>query len=339
MKGLKEFFVNLFDTSEWPERWNCGNWSDFHGWLYIISDLTIWACYSAIPFIILVFIRKRNNDLPFKKIFWLFLLFIFACGTTHLVDAAMFWIPAYKFNAIVLFITAILSAFTVIALIRILPMALNLRTPVQSDEIISQKNLDLQKSNMHLVKLNNDIDNFVYAASHNLKSPINNLEGLLGALKEELSGKNPTMVDAIVQRMELSIDRVKKSIEDITDVIRLQKNPYEDVELVQFRQVLSEVIQENQEIIDNSQAKIEWELTVPTIRFSRTGLKSIIYNLLTNALKYRSYERNPVIIIRSFEENDNIILAVKDNGLGIDLEKNGKNLFTLFKRFHNHVEG
>jgi two-component system, chemotaxis family, sensor kinase Cph1 len=53
MNQVIDFFNNLFSTSEWPARWHCGNWTDFHGWLYIISDLMIWLAYFLIPLIIL----------------------------------------------------------------------------------------------------------------------------------------------------------------------------------------------------------------------------------------------------------------------------------------------
>src|SRR5690606_20878609 len=102
-------------------RWHCGFWSDFHGWLYIISSLAIWGAYFAIPYVLLVFIRKRKEELPFAKIFWLFILFILACGTSHFVDATMFWFPAYRFSAFVLFLTALVSWFTVFGLIKVLP--------------------------------------------------------------------------------------------------------------------------------------------------------------------------------------------------------------------------
>jgi hypothetical protein len=49
MDQVLEFFRKLFDTADWPPRWHCGNWTGFHGWLYIISDLLIWSAYFAIP--------------------------------------------------------------------------------------------------------------------------------------------------------------------------------------------------------------------------------------------------------------------------------------------------
>jgi hypothetical protein len=135
MNQLIEFFKNLFETSDWPPRWVCGNWSEFHGWLYIVSDMGIWLAYFIIPLIIIWFVQKRPTG-HFLSVFWLFGAFILLCGTTHMIDVAMFWWPAYRVNAIIRFLTAVVSFATVFALIRDLPEALNLRT---ADEGTHQK--------------------------------------------------------------------------------------------------------------------------------------------------------------------------------------------------------
>ncbi|MGB4397936.1 MAG: ATP-binding protein [Daejeonella sp.] len=133
-----EFFTDIFSTQYWPARWNCGRWTDFHGWLYIISDLMIWAAYFAIPFLLFRLITKRT-DFPFPKIFWLFIAFILLCGSTHLMDAVIFWWPAYRFSALLRFVTGTVSLFTVYALYRVLPMVMNLRTAAQVEAEAEQR--------------------------------------------------------------------------------------------------------------------------------------------------------------------------------------------------------
>ncbi len=75
MSEIKEFFNNLFDSTSWPARWHCGYWSDFHGWLYILSDVMIWAAYFTIPVIILSYISKRK-DIRFQTAYLNFAFFI-----------------------------------------------------------------------------------------------------------------------------------------------------------------------------------------------------------------------------------------------------------------------
>ncbi|MCL6261064.1 hypothetical protein M3O96_18310 [Aquiflexum sp. TKW24L] len=120
MEQVTEFFSELFNTDDWPARWVCGEWTSFHGWLYITSDIAIWLAYFVLPAIIIFFIQKRHN-LPFLPVFWLFGAFIILCGSTHLIDAVMFWWPAYRFSALVRLVTAIVSLVTAFVLIRELP--------------------------------------------------------------------------------------------------------------------------------------------------------------------------------------------------------------------------
>ncbi|MBB1282980.1 PAS domain-containing protein [Flavisolibacter sp. BT320] len=138
MQTLLDFFSKLFDTADWPPRWYCGNWTDFHGWLYIISDLLIWSAYFAIPITILRFISRRH-DAKFVRAYFLFAAFILACGTTHFLDAVTFWFPAYRLNALVRFVTGVVSWATVLYLIKILPVANSLRSHAELEKEITER--------------------------------------------------------------------------------------------------------------------------------------------------------------------------------------------------------
>lgn len=152
MEEVIEFFRKLLDPRDWPPRWNYGKWTEFHGWLYIISDLLIWSAYFAIPLTILKYISNRV-DAKFVKAYVLFAAFILACGSTHLLDAIMFWFPAYRLNALVRFITGVVSWITVFHIIRILPAATSLRSHAELErEIAERKKVeeDLKVSNQQL---------------------------------------------------------------------------------------------------------------------------------------------------------------------------------------------
>ena len=115
----------LFDTNDFTPRWECGIWTPVHGWIHVISDSLIFAAYFAIPVALVFFILKRD-DVPFTPIFWLFAVFIMACGTGHLIEASIFWQPWYRLSALIKAVTAIVSWATVISLLPILPKALAL---------------------------------------------------------------------------------------------------------------------------------------------------------------------------------------------------------------------
>lgn len=130
-----EFFSSLLNTSQFPARWYCGEWSEFHGWLYIGSDVAIWLAYFMIPLVLFYFLIKKRESLPFKGIFTLFIAFILACGLTHLIDAAIFWWPAYKLSAVIRFFTAVVSLSTVFGLMKIIPSVIQLKSP---DELLKE---------------------------------------------------------------------------------------------------------------------------------------------------------------------------------------------------------
>ena len=72
MNEVIELFSGLFATNHWPTRWYCGEWSDFHGWLYIASDLMIWMAYFLIPVIILQYFTGKKEVIKFSKVLLLF---------------------------------------------------------------------------------------------------------------------------------------------------------------------------------------------------------------------------------------------------------------------------
>jgi PAS domain S-box-containing protein len=112
-------FQLLFDTTGFFPRWECGAWTTAHGWTHILSDLAIWSAYIAIPAILCFFLMRRT--VPFRLIFMLFGAFILVCGATHLMEAIVFWWPAYRLAAFIKFVTAVLSWGTVVALFSVMP--------------------------------------------------------------------------------------------------------------------------------------------------------------------------------------------------------------------------
>src|SRR5690606_16033650 len=118
---------------------------------------------------------------------------------------------------------------------------------------------------------------------------------------------------------------------------KVQKNLEENPELISFKEVVED-IKEELSITANSAFYIEQKLGVEEIVYPIHGLRSVLYNLLSNAIKYRSTERPVHIIVRTHREGDSVVVTVEDNGLGIE-ERHLPRLFSMFKRFHSHVDG
>jgi PAS domain S-box-containing protein len=200
------------------------------------------------------------------------------------------------------------------------------------------RNEELMKKNKELHKINTDLDNFIYTASHDLKSPIANLEGLLSVLSKKLNQTENFSEKKLLEMMKVSISNLNKTITNLTEITKVQKDVEESLEVVSFQEVLENVKTDIEQLIIDSKAIVEEELDIKEILFNRAYLRSIIYNLLTNAIKYRSFERPLQIKIRTYRDATYSVLSVKDNGLGLTKDQQAK-LFSLFKRFHSHVEG
>lgn len=141
---MLEIFTRLFDASDFMPRWYCGNWSDTLGWLHVFSDLGVWTAYVAIPCVLGFFVLKKK-DVPFPLIFWLFCTFILACGSTHLMEAIIFWWPAYRLDGVLKLFTAVVSWGTVLALVPVTPKALAMRGPEELERRVAERTAELAR--------------------------------------------------------------------------------------------------------------------------------------------------------------------------------------------------
>ncbi len=194
----------------------------------------------------------------------------------------------------------------------------------------------LKIKNEQLIKINNDLDNFIYTASHDLKAPVSNLEGLFKKLLSEIDLKDDLLV--LKSMIEKSFERFKNTINDLTEITKVQKGDSGETEVIRLSEIVDDLKLEIKDQIEKYNAEIQAEFAVPELRFSRKNLRSIIYNIISNAIKYSAPERKPVVKISTEKQNDFVVLAISDNGLGLSL-KNQTKMFTMFKRFHDHVEG
>ena len=124
-----EFLASLFRSDFLPHG-VCYRWSPGVLWLHVVSDILIALAYYFIPFALIYIIRSRR-DLVFPWMFWLFGVFILACGTTHLMSVWVIWNPVYRLDGLVKLITAAASVPTAILLIRLAPAVIALPSPEQ----------------------------------------------------------------------------------------------------------------------------------------------------------------------------------------------------------------
>lgn len=197
---------------------------------------------------------------------------------------------------------------------------------------------ELQKINQQLTRAVGDLDAFVYTASHDLKAPIANIEGLIALIKKKSAAADPEL-QQLFQMVDVSIDRFQSTIKDLAEVALIHKKQEEEEAQIQAAEVIEEVQSLIQKMIDNAGASIR--VICPAglkLRFSKSKFRSIVYNLLTNALKYSSPDRKPTITIQLSRQGAYTLLSIEDNGLGIPADKKEK-VFSMFKRLHSHIEG
>lgn len=198
---------------------------------------------------------------------------------------------------------------------------------------------ELIKSNEDLVKANADLDSFVYTASHDLKLPIISMGRIFSELTESATFNDPD-AEKLKDMFQKSLTQINTTIQDLADIVKVQKNTEQNLEFVNLAQVTEEVKLSIRDFIQEADAHITTDFSqAPEVYFSHVNLKSVIYNLLSNAIKYRSPERRPEIVLRSEIQNNCVLITVQDNGIGINLARHKEKLFQMFKRFHSHVAG
>lgn len=206
-------------------------------------------------------------------------------------------------------------------------------------DITEEKNSEKEKEQLirELTQNNKDLKQFSYITSHNLRAPLSNLTGLLN-LMQEYPVENPELRE-ILNGFSTSTKLLNETINDLVKVVIIKDNPSIDKEEVLIKDVFENVFNQLSYLISLHKPILKIELEKVTIlNINKAYLESILLNLFTNAIKYRSPKRILRIFVSSKEIDNSIVLIFKDNGIGIDLVRNGDKIFGLYQRFHNYSD-
>ncbi|MFM9841128.1 MAG: sensor histidine kinase [Cyclobacteriaceae bacterium] len=199
------------------------------------------------------------------------------------------------------------------------------------------KNNQLTETNEQLIQHNNDLQQFSYTVSHNLRGPVASLLGLLYLTDRSALGEQNEILFDHIQKSVTTLDITIKDLGNIIDI----RNTISKVrQKINLEEEINHVLNLLERNIEDGQVKVQTDLHDGMEIYSvKPMLSSILYNLISNAIKYKSEERKPVIRITSRKIGSLVKIEVHDNGLGIDTEKFKEKLFGLYKRFHTHVDG
>ena len=325
-------------SGEFMPHGHCYLWLPEILWTHVISDAIVALAYYSIPISIIAFVRNRP-DVDFKMVPMLFSAFIFLCGTTHVVSIFTVWNGYYGFQGMIKAATAIVSIFTAIWVWRLLPAALSIPSNRQLRELVTDATSELVDKNRRLGRANSDIENFVSAASHDLKEPLRTLVAYSQLLTKDAGDD---LSDDAKQDLKHIIDGARRMQALVNDILDLSRTGGDEmnIDVVSLPRCVDEVTATLEAHIEASNARIIQD-DLPDVIGDKVLIRQVYSNLIGNALKFARPDVPPVIKLTAAPtESGGWILSVEDNGIGID-PAYAESIFEPFKRLQgrDHSEG
>mgnify|MGYP002777351060 FL=1 len=190
-----------------------------------------------------------------------------------------------------------------------------------------------------LIQQNNDLLRFSYIISHNLRAPVTNIMGLVDLI-QLIIPQSTEQIKTALTHLNTSAHRLDEIIEDLNNLLNIKKKIGEKKETFLLSEIIDRVKQLLFAQIEESQAEIVIKLEeVNEVNSIKSYIESILFNLISNAIKFRNPSRSLYIEIYSKINDANLELVVKDNGLGMNLDRIKDKIFMLYNRFHPQIEG
>jgi signal transduction histidine kinase/ActR/RegA family two-component response regulator len=281
------FLTNLFDTTGFTPRWECGAWSDTHGWLHILSDTAIFGAYFAIPLVLVYFVSRRK-DVPFMPVFWLFALFILSCGIGHLIEATLFWHPWYRLSGLVKLITAVVSWATVIALIPLVPKALalpglarmnaQLKEEIARRERAERERLELEQQIQKTQKLES-LGVLAGGIAHDFNNLLSSIMGYADLARLELAAGSPAK--EFIEEVLAGSTRAAELTSQMLAYSGKGRFVVEPVLLPDVVNSMTRLLQVS--ISKKHQLQLHATAESPIVEVDVTQLRQVVMNLIINA--------------------------------------------------------
>jgi signal transduction histidine kinase len=187
-----------------------------------------------------------------------------------------------------------------------------------------------------LQEQNRQHDEFSHIISHNLRGPLGNISALISFINDKSSIDEFRLIFEKIRNVSANLN---ETMNELMDTLQIKKDIKIERTELRFKDILDKVVQSFEGNLIQCGASVTFDFKVSSVYFPKTYLESIFQNLLSNAIKYRSENRTLEIHFSTeAHSGGSTVLKVRDNGLGIDLEKFGDKLFGMHKTFHDHKE-
>jgi signal transduction histidine kinase len=292
----------------------CFLWDESLLLLHVVSDSIIALAYYSIPIALIFFVRRRK-DLAFSWIFVLFAVFIVACGTTHLLGIWTIWHPAYWLDGTVKALTATVSLVTAILLWPLIPKALALPSPAQLRSAYQK----LEEQNRLVEHASRMKSEFLANMSHELRTPLN---GIIGFTELMHDGKVGPVTPNHKEYLGDVLSSAKHLLSLINDILDLSKVETGKFEFRPERLKLGKIIGEVRDIVramavkKQIAIKTEIDCAVDEVFLDAAKLKQVLYNYLSNALKFTP-DGGRIIVRAVADDESQFRIEVVDTGIGI----------------------
>jgi PAS domain S-box-containing protein len=208
------------------------------------------------------------------------------------------------------------------------------RKKAEQDLRLSKTNLEVAAQDLQ--QQNRQLNEFAHLLSHNLRSPVRNISALISLLDKESTIND---YQEVYKNLKKTAVNLSETLDELLDILRVKKERTAEKTVMRFEDILRKNMEDLMGEILHTNARINFNFkSFPEINYYKPYLESIMLNLLSNAIKYRFPGRVPEISFQTADYPGGAVLIVKDNGLGIDLQKHGSQLFGLRKVFHDHKE-
>ena len=207
-------------------------------------------------------------------------------------------------------------------------------------DITEQKRAETERIKMtaDIVQRNKNLEQFSYIVSHNLRAPVANILGIVDVM--QTIGIDKEEEEKATGYLATAAKNLDNVIRDLNDILEVKREANGKKENVKFESVLNEIKLSIENVIKEEHVQVISDFSaVEGMTTLKSYFYSIFFNLISNSIKYHRPGILPIIIIISERINDKIQITFRDNGLGIDLEKRGNEVFGLYKRFHHNVTG